>query len=199
MTFYFTKLQVEWSLTVPLYTTRSISLLVRILVKFRNPVQFGKVNIFFWEGNSKCQHHTMVVLYNFVLGHSSKIYVGFPVMVLIPSSSNKQFIWCVLQIKTRLLDALSAGTATNFSWISANSAPTSASSNIDSCRRDMVLLSTEIRLFTKDITDLTHSERVSTSTSSFLAQRCAYFSTESKMNLEFCFQVKDLGSLYLER
>ena len=61
----------------------------------------------------------------------------------------------------------------------------------------MVLLSTERRLFTKDITDLTHSERVSTSTSSFLAQRRAYSSTESKINLEFCFQVKDLGFLYL--
>ena len=33
--------------------------------------------------------------------------------------------------------------------------------------------------------------------SSFLAQRRAYFSTESKINLEFCFRVKDLGSLYL--
>ena len=42
---------------------------------------------------------------------------------------------------------------------------------------DVVLLSTETRLFTKDITDLTHSERVSTSTSSFLAQHCAYSST----------------------
>ena len=38
----------------------------------------------------------------------------------------------------------------------------------------MVLLSTETRLFTKDITDLTHSDSVSTSTSSFLAQRRAY-------------------------
>ena len=57
----------------------------------------------------------------------------------------------------------------------------------------MVLLSTETRLFT----DLTHSDRVSTSTSSFLAQRRAYSSTESNINLEFCFQVKDLGSLYL--
>ena len=61
----------------------------------------------------------------------------------------------------------------------------------------MVLLSTEPRPFTKDITDLTHSERVSTSTSSFLAQCRAYSSTESKINLEFCFQVKDLVFLYL--
>ena len=60
----------------------------------------------------------------------------------------------------------------------------------------MVLLSAETRLFTKDITDLTHSDRVSTSMSSFLAQRRVYSSTESKINLEFCFQVKDLGSLY---
>ena len=89
-----------------------------------------------------------------------------------------------------LLDALSAGKTTNFSRISANSAATSGSSNTDSCRRDMVLLSTETRLFTKDITDLTHSDRVSTSTSSFLAQCRAYSSTESKINLEFCFQVK---------
>ena len=59
----------------------------------------------------------------------------------------------------------------------------------------MVLLSTETRLFTKDITDLTHSEDVSTSTSSFFNQRRAYSSTESKIYLEFCFQVKDLGSL----
>ena len=89
------------------------------------------------------------------------------------------------------------GTTTNFSWISANSAATSGSSNTDSCRRDIVLLSTETRLFTKDITDLNDSDRVLTSTSSFLAQRRAYSSTESKINLEFCFQVKDLGSLYL--
>ena len=53
----------------------------------------------------------------------------------------------------------------------------------------MVLLSTETRLFTKDITDLTHSDRVSTYTSSFLAQRRAYSSTKSKINLKFCFQV----------
>ena len=76
-------------------------------------------------------------------------------------------------------------------------AATSGSSNTDSCRRDMVLLSTETRPFTKDITDLTHSDRVSTSTSSFLAQRRAYSSTESKINLELCFQIKDLDSLYL--
>ena len=61
----------------------------------------------------------------------------------------------------------------------------------------MVLLSTETRLFTKDITDLTNSDRVSTSTSSFLAQRRVYSYTQSKINLEFCFQVKDRGSLYL--
>ena len=55
---------------------------------------------------------------------------------------------------------------------------------------DMVLLTTETRLFTKDITDLTHSESVSTSSSAFLAQRRAYSLTESKINMEFCFQVK---------
>ena len=76
-------------------------------------------------------------------------------------------------------------------------AATSGSSNTDSCRRDMVLLSTETRLFTTDITVLIHSDRISTSTSSFLAERRAYSSAESKINLEFCFQVKDLGSLYL--
>ena len=64
-------------------------------------------------------------------------------------------------------------------------------------QRDMVLLSTKTRLFTKDITDLTHSDKVSTITSSFLAQRRAYSSTESKIDLEFCFQVKYLGFLYL--
>ena len=97
---------------------------------------------------------------------------------------------CVLQTNTMLLlDALSAGTTTNFSWISANSAATYGSSNIDSCLRDMVLLSTETRLFIKDFTDLTYSDRVSTSTPSSLAQRCAYSSTESKINLESCFPV----------
>ena len=103
-----------------------------------------------------------------------------------------------LQTNTMLLDALSAATTTNFSCISASSAATCGSSNTNLCRQDMVLLSTETRLFTKAITVLTHSDRVSTSTSSFLAQRRAYPSTESKINLEFCFQVKDLGSLYLE-
>ena len=68
-----------------------------------------------------------------------------------------------------LLDALSAGTMTNFSWISANSAATSGSSNTET----VVLLSTETRLFTNDIADLTNSDRVSTSMSSFLAQRRA--------------------------
>ena len=103
----------------------------------------------------------------------------------------------ICKINTMLLDALSAGTTTNFSWISANSAATSGSSNTDSCRRDMVLLSTDTRLFIKDITDLTHLDRVSISRSPFLAQRRAYSSTESKINFEFCFQIKDLGFLYL--
>ena len=79
----------------------------------------------------------------------------------------------------------------------AKSAETSGSSNTDSCRQDMVLLSTETRLFTKDITDLIHSDRVLISASYFLAQRRAYSSTESKINLEFSFQVKDLCFLYL--
>ena len=57
----------------------------------------------------------------------------------------------------------------------------------------MVLLSTETRLFTKGITDLTHSERVSISTSSFLAQHRAYYSTESKINLDFFFPSKRPG------
>ena len=57
----------------------------------------------------------------------------------------------------------------------------------------MVLLSTKIHLFTKDITDFTHSEIVSASTSSCFAPRRADSSTESKINFEFCFQVNDLG------
>ena len=65
---------------------------------------------------------------------------GLSVQIHIPSSSIKQFIYCVLQTNTMLLDALSAGTTINFSWISPNSAATSGSSNTDSCRRDMVLL-----------------------------------------------------------
>ena len=57
----------------------------------------------------------------------------------------------------------------------------------------MVLLSTETRLFTKAFTVLTHSDRVSTSTSSFLAQRRAYTSTESKINFEILFPNKRPG------
>ena len=55
------------------------------------------------------------------LGIAVRLYVGFPVMILIPISFIKQFIWYVLQTNTMLLDALSARTTTNFSSISANS------------------------------------------------------------------------------
>ena len=61
----------------------------------------------------------------------------------------------------------------------------------------MFLLRTKTRLYTKVITFLTHSDRVSTSTSSFLVQRRAFPSRESKIDLELCYQVKDYGSLYL--
>ena len=76
------------------------------------------------------------------------------VIVALPGLFSKHF----LRTNTMLLDALSAETTTNYSWISTNSAATSGSSNTDSCRRDMDLLNTETRLFTKDITDLTHSD-----------------------------------------
>ena len=56
-----------WTFLLPflvehLAEPRNKSLIVRVLVKFRNQVQFGKVSIFLKEGNSECQHHRMVVL-----------------------------------------------------------------------------------------------------------------------------------------
>ena len=173
--------------------TRNISLLVRILVTFRNPVQFGKVNIPLGGGGGGIPNVSITEWWFCRISFleiAVRLYVGFPVILLIPSSTIKQFIYNVFCKQTMLLDALSVGTTTNFLCTSGNAAATSGSSNTDSCRRDMVLLSTETRLFTKDITVLTHSDRVSTSTSSFLAQRRAYSSTDSKIDLEFCFQVQ---------
>ena len=58
------------------------------------------------------------------------------------------------------------------------------------------MLSTETSLFTKDITDLTHSEWISTSTSSFLPGVVHTLQQNPKLIWNSVLRVKDLVSLY---
>ena len=165
-------------------------------MKFRNPVQFGKANIFLWEGNSECQHHRMVVCRTASLDIAVIIcrvscYVThtklFHYAVYIVCFANKHnIVRCLV------------------GW------------NNDKLLMDFSLLSSNIWIIKHRFMSARHGSaeywttsvykghyllnpfrQVSTSTFSFLAQHRAYSSTESKINLEFGFQVKDLGCLYL--
>ena len=84
-----------------------------------------------------------------------------------------------------IVDALSAGTMTKFSWRRESSVTTSGSLKMDSCLVLTECLSRRIlRLSTSPI-DLIHSERVSSSTSSFFAHRLAYASHASMIMSKF--------------
>ena len=96
---------------------------------------------------------------------------------LSPSSSVKILTLCLLQTNVQLSDVLSVGTMTKFSW----------SDNTGAQKMDSRLVFTEciscrILRFRTSAIDLIYSERVSTSTSSFLAHRLAFFPHRSMMN-----------------
>ena len=85
---------------------------------------------------------------------------------------------------------------TQFLWRRESSLTTSGSQNIDSCLVLTERLSGGILRFRTSAIDLTHSERVSTSTSSLLAHRLAYSSHASMMILKFWCHENETGSLY---
>ena len=91
---------------------------------------------------------------------------------------------------------LSAGTMTKFSWRRKSCLTSSGSQKIDSCLVLRERLSLQILRFRKSAIDLTHSERVSTSTSPFLAYRLAYSSYASMMVLKFWCHETETESLY---
>ena len=92
--------------------------------------------------------------------------------------------------------ALSAGTMTKFSWRRESYVTSSGSRKMDSCLVLTECLSRRIlRLSTSPI-DLIHSERVSSSTSSFSAHRLAYALHASMIISKFWCHENETGSLY---
>ena len=98
--------------------------------------------------------------------------------------------------KCIVVRSLSAGTMTKFSWRREGSLTTSGSQKMDSCLVLTESLSRGIQRFRTSAIDLTHSERVSTSISFFLAHRLAYSSHASMMILKFWCHENETGSLY---
>ena len=85
---------------------------------------------------------------------------------------------------------------TKFSWRRESSLTTSGSQKMDSCLVLTERLSRRMLRFRTSAMDLTYSERVSTSTSSFLAYRLAYSSHASMMILKFWCHENETGYLY---
>ena len=98
--------------------------------------------------------------------------------------------------KCIVLDALSAGTITKFSWRREISLTTSGSLKMDSCLVLTECFSRRILRFRTSAIELIHSERVSTSTSSFFAHRLAYSLHASMIMSEFWCHEYETGSLY---
>ena len=99
------------------------------------------------------------------------------------------------QLRVSVLDALSAGTITKFSWRQESLRTTSGSQKMDS---DLVLtecFSRRTLRFTTLPIYLIHSERVSSSTSSFLANCLAYASHVSMIISKFWCHGNERGSV----
>ena len=85
---------------------------------------------------------------------------------------------------------------TKFSWRRESSLTTSGSLKMDSCLVLTECFSRRILRFRTSAIDLIHSERVSTSTSSFFAHRLAYSSHASMIMPKFWCHEYETGSLY---
>ena len=85
---------------------------------------------------------------------------------------------------------------TKFSWRLERSLTTSGSLKMDSCLVLTECLSRRILRFRTSAIDLIHSERVSTSTSSFFAHRLAYSSHASMIMPKCWCHEYETGSLY---
>ena len=85
---------------------------------------------------------------------------------------------------------------TKFSWRRESSLTTSGSLKMDSCLVLKECFKRRILRFRTSAIDLIHSERVSTSTSSFFAHRLAYSSHASMIMLKFWCHEYETGSLY---
>ena len=85
---------------------------------------------------------------------------------------------------------------TKFSLRRKRSLATSGSQKMDSCLVLTEGLNRAILLYRRSAIDLTHSERVSTSTSSFFAHRLAYSSHASMIGLKFWCHDNETGSQY---
>ena len=88
---------------------------------------------------------------------------------------------------------------TKFSWRRESSLISSGSRKTDSCLVLTECFSSRILRFRTPAIDLIHSERVSTSTSSFFAHRLAYSSHASIIMPKFWCHEYETGSLYFGR
>ena len=121
--------------------------------------------------------------------------VGFPESEVGSSSSVKMLIQCPLLTNVLLLDALS-WRLTKFSWRRGSYLTTSGSLKMDSCLVLKVCLIPRIPRFRTSAIYLFHSERMSTSTFSFFAQRLAYSSHTSIIISKLWYHGYETGPVF---
>jgi len=125
-------------------------------------------------------------------------YQWFPLLIELPcelskpSSILKQWMQCILQIRTMLLGALSAVTTTYLSWIVNRVSATSGSLNTDVAFVLIDLLSFPIRIWINVLTALKGYQPPLFLVLSILAQSFR----ESTISLKLYFQFMDCGSQY---